>query len=116
MDPAEQFMQSLLTSGPNDSVLQAQSGVFSTSDHDSQVGDKSDDDDEDIDNVPGVIDPGLVGAGPVASAVQARPVMETCHQLKLRKNVSPESEADLDVFAVSAPLCSITILLTWSTL
>ena len=47
MDPAEQFMQSLLTSGPNDSVLQAQSGVFSTSDHDSQVGDKSDDDDDD---------------------------------------------------------------------
>jgi hypothetical protein len=107
MDPAEQFMKSLLTSGPNDSVLQAQSGAFGASDHGSQVGDKSDyDEDEDIDNIPGVVvDPELVGAGPAASSVQVQHIAETCRQLKLRKHFSPESEADLDVFAVSAPLC-----------
>lgn len=102
MDPAEQFMQNLLTSGPNDSLLQAQSG-FDPSDHGSQAGDKSDDeDDEDMDNTPGVVvDPALVGAQPAASSVQVRPVAETCRQLKLRKHFRPESEADLDVFAVS---------------
>lgn len=118
MDPAEQFMQSLLTSGPNDSLLQAQSGEFETSDHGSQVGDKSDDeDDEDIDNMPGVVvDPGLIGAGPAALSVQVRPIAETCRQLKLRKHFRPESEADLDIFAVSSLLQFIPIPFTWSTL
>jgi hypothetical protein len=119
MDPAEQFMQSLLMSGPNDSVnLQAHLGAFSaggTSNDASQAADKSDDDnDDDMDNAPGIIvDPGLVSAG---SSVQVRPIVETCRQLKLHKNFSPESEADLDVFAVSTPVCSNSIPLTWRTL
>jgi hypothetical protein len=94
-DPIHAFMQHLTRSGPNDHINNADDGG-SIEDHDSQ-GDRSGDD-ESGDMPEEGIDQGLDRVG---SFIPARPVAVICQQLKQRKNLSPESEAELDVFAAS---------------
>jgi hypothetical protein len=93
-DPIHAFMQRLTRSGPNDHINNADDGG-SVEDHDSQGGDRSGDEgdmpeeniDQDLDRV--------------GSFIPARPVAVICQQLKQCKNLSPESEAELNVFGAS---------------
>jgi len=95
-DPIHAFMQHLTRSGPNNHINNADDGG-SIEDHDSQGGDRSSDD-EGGDMPEEGIDQGLDHVG---SFIPVRPVAVICQQLKQHKNLSPESEAELDIFAAS---------------
>ena len=101
-DPLNALLLTLASqAGPSDYA------AGSITDENSQPGAISDDENE-IDGIGGipaaVIDPELEG-GPQAPELPAqhpaRPIAVLYRQLKQRKNLSPESEAELDVFTVS---------------
>jgi hypothetical protein len=101
IDPSAAFLQDLLRHGPNDDFVENAAGGIT--DNDSQLGDRSDDED-------GVapprapeeaIDPELTNRV-IGHSMPSRSIAAVCQQLKQRKNLSPESAAELDVFAVSS--------------
>jgi hypothetical protein len=97
-DPLNALLLTLASqAGPSDYA------AGSITDENSQPDVISDDEGE-IDSIGGipaaVIDPELEG-GPLPAQHPARPIAALYRQLKQRKNLSAESEAELDVFSVS---------------
>ena len=101
IDPSAAFLQDLLRRGPNDDFVENATGGIT--DNDSQLGDRSNDED-------GIapprapeeaIDPELTNRV-IGHSMPSRSIAAVCQQLKQRKNLSPESAAELDVFAVSS--------------
>ena len=100
-DPLNALLLTLASqAGPSDYA------AGSITDENSQPGVISDDEGK-IDGIGGipaaVIDPELEGGPPPVLPAQhpARPTAAFYRQVKQRKNLSPESEAELDVFSVS---------------
>jgi hypothetical protein len=104
-DPFDAFMQRLQDSGPNN--WHATGG---TDDNNSQPPDRSDDEGEiDRRGTPvNVIDPELDDVRP---SLSSRPIAVILWELKRQKNLSPESEAKIDVFAVSSSINVSVILM-----
>ena len=110
VNPMFGFMHDLVNSGPNDGdFMPDEPGGMGDDIYPGNKDDTDDDDDNDVTpNSRQVIDPELDHSAPHRSlptphrSLPAKPinVAEICRQMKLRKNLSPKSEAELDVFAV----------------
>ena len=101
IDPSAAFLQDLLQRGPNDDFVDNTAGGIA--DNNSQLGDKSDDEDGTapprIPEEP--IDPELTNHV-IGHSMPLRPIAAVFQQLKQHKNLTPESAAELHVFAVSS--------------
>ena len=104
IDPADAFMQNLVQSGPNDVPVGSATG--GTGDDDSQLGYRSDDEsDMALPQAPAqVIDSDLITGRAIGRPTSLQSFAVICRQLKQRKNLSPESAAELEVFSVSSSL------------
>ena len=111
IDPADALMQSLIQSGPNDMSVGSTTG--GTGDDDSQLGYRGDDEsDMALPQAPGqVIDPDLIAGRAIGRPTSLQSFAVICHQLKQRKNLSPESAAELEVFSVSSSLFPLLTLI-----
>jgi hypothetical protein len=92
IDPATAWLAGLMASGPNDRAFTEQDDM----DEPGGIGRNDDsisDDEQNNDDIPEPEPSGMVFASSVST------VKEVCRQLKRRKTLKPESEADLDVFA-----------------
>jgi hypothetical protein len=103
VNPMFGFMYDLVNSGPNDGdFVPDEAGGMGDDTYPGNKDDTDDDDDNDITpNSHQVIDLELDHSAPHRS-LPAKPinVAEICRQMKLHKNLSPKSEAELDVFAI----------------
>ena len=97
VNPMTVYMQDLINTGPNDYNLGfGTDGVGGFGNEGSQAGDLE----EEATHIPQeAIDPGLDLVAHRPSHV--RSIVEICRQLKQRKALSSESQAELDVFTAS---------------
>ena len=114
VNPMFGFMHDLVNSGPNDGdFVPDNAGGMGDDTYYPGNNEDTDDDNDGNDataNPHQVIDPELDHSAPHRS-LPARPVnvAEICRQMKLRKNLSPKSEAELDVFAVCSSFICVPL-------